>query len=78
MTNSELKNAVLFVEKCQKLWEHNISDVKEKLSLLQNSGSDNLNDILRLRLEEWSLDLEIGVFRLAYAYLQKLIETSEV
>lgn len=78
MTNNELKDAVLFVEKCQKLFERNILDVKENLALLQKSGSDNFNDILRLRLDEWSLNLEIGVFRLAYAYLQKLIETSEV
>lgn len=71
MNNNELKDAVLFVEKCQKVFERELSDVKENLALLQNSGSGNYIDIIRLMLDEWSLNFEIGVLRLAYAYLEK-------
>lgn len=78
MMINELKDAVLFCDKCQKLLEQKLSDVKENLAFLQKSGSDNIIDIIRLREDEWSLDMDIIVTCLVSSFLENLIETSEV
>ena len=77
MNKNELKDAVRFCEMCQKLLELKLSEVREKLALLQKSDSANTIDILRLREDDWSLNLDIFVFRLASSCLEKLIETCE-
>lgn len=78
MNNNELNYAVLFCEKCKKSLEHKLSDVKENLALLQKSDSANVPDILRLREIEWSLHLDLFVFGLATACIEKIIENCEV
>lgn len=78
MKNNELNDAVLFCEKWQKLLEWKLSDVKENLALLQKSGSANIIDILRLREDEWSLNMDMFVFGLFSAYVKKIIENCEV
>lgn len=77
MKDNYLKDAVLFCAKSQKLLEQKLLDVKENLALLQKSGSANITDILRLREDECSLNLDIFVVSLVSSYFEKLIETCE-